>query len=462
MERTGKTRRILGTILLSLMLLPWSGCGKKNPATESSGQSARPPVLPRKNYDTAKLFNGIALKASVQASLGTNTALSSAAIPESYRLNLDLHVEWPKAAISISDLEKATPNLSTLLPSLPLMLTGIDPSPDYETLLAHKQNSLKANLIALQKLPYKDSLFDCQTILDLINPNSSRRALLVQAIMNVNADGSDGDRNLSIEKLSQTFQPQTNYRWAKKSDRTNSCLQSVEDQLITFQQSLGEGTLTGEQKLHLENVIASSKATILELKRWSFLVGAADPFIVLPSFMVGKAPGQPSIGDYAVVVADGTLYPAILGDLGPNSKIGEASLRICREIDSQSGEDRRPASRPEIVYLVFPGSAEKPLKEPNYQHWSERCHSLWKEFGGSDQAEWHEWTSLEKPWPTPTPTPTPTQTPTPTPSSPPSTPSFSPQGERPDGTNPALSLTNPFTSNMAPNASIFPSPKENR
>lgn len=460
MERTGKTRRILGTILLPLMLLPWAGCSKKNPATETSGQPERPPFLPRKNYDTAKLFNGIALKASVQTSLGTNTALSSAAIPESYRLNLDLHVEWPKAAVTVSDLEMATPALSAFIPSLPLMLTGISPSPDYAILLDHKQNSLKANLIALQKLPYKDSLFDCQTILELRNPISSRRALLVQAIMNVNADGSDGDRNLSIEKLSQTFQPQTNYRWPKKSDRTNSCLLSVEDQLAGLEQSLGEGTLTGEQRLHLEKQIASSKATILELKRWSFLVGAADPFIVLPSFMVGKAPGQPSIGDYAIVMADGIIYPAVLGDLGPNSKIGEASLRICREIDSQSGEERRPASRPEVVYLIFPGSAEKPLKAPDYEHWSERCHSLWKEFGGSDQAEWHEWTSLEKPWPTPTPSPTPTLTPEP--SLPTSAPSFSTQGEHPTGTNPAVSLTNPLTQDISSNASIFPSTIENR
>ena len=454
MEHAGGTRRILGflrLLLFSILLLLWTGCGKRNPPPITTQSPATPPVLPRKNYDTARLFNGIFLKGSVLTSKGTNTALSTVKLPESYRLNLELHVEWPSAAVTLDDLEKATPGLSSVLPSLPAMISGVTPSPDYAILLSHKEASLKANLTALQKLPYKDSLFDCQTILDLKNPISSRRALLVQAIMNVNADGSDGDRNLDIEKLSQTFQPQTNYRWPKKSEHPNSCLKTFEDQLAATSQKLDNEALTEEQKIHLEHEIASCKATILELKRWSFLVGTADPFIVLPSFMAGKKPGQPGMGDYAVILAGDKIYPAILGDLGPNSKIGEASLRICREIDGRSGEEHRPASSPGIVYLVFPGSAEKPFVAPDYQHWSDRCHSLWKEFGGSDQVEWHEWTSLEKPWPTPTPT------------NPAAFSTFLLQEGNTNGTNSALPpKTNSTSSDLIQNSSTFPSPSENR
>ena len=175
--------------------------------------------------------------------------------------------------------------------------------------------------------------------------------------------------------------------------------------------------------------------------------------------MVGKSAGQPAIGDYAIVICHGKLYPAILGDMGPGTKIGEASLRICRQIEPKSGADRRPVSRPEVTYLVFPGTAEKPFTSPNYQHWSERCRALWSEFGGSDTAEWHEWTSLEKPWPTPTPSPSPDATPLDS-----STATNPLQSQAPLGTNPAPSnttTTSTSTSNQ-PDASILPPTPTNR
>jgi hypothetical protein len=393
--------------LLGSLFFVVFGCSKKPSAKNETSI----PTLPRKYYDTARLFSGLFLKSSVVCTNSPRTALATIADTNSYQLDITLHVNWPQAATNSADLSAATPELPLILPNLDQLLKGTSPSPAYAELLRHKEHSLRANLATLQRLPYRDSLFDCQTILDLYNTNSSRAALLVQAIMNVNTDGSDGDRNLQIDKLSSTFQPQTNYRWEKTGTRPNPCLKQAETQLALSQAELGNGTLTPKEKTSLENEHASAQATVIELKRWSFLVGAADPFIVLPSFMVGKSPGQPSIGDYAVVITHGTLYPAILGDLGPNSKIGEASLRICREIDSKSGADRRPSSRPEVVYLVFPGTAEKPLTTPDYNHWSQRCHALWKEFGGSDSAPWHEWSSLERPWPTPTPLPPPSPTP---------------------------------------------------
>jgi hypothetical protein len=259
--------------------------------------------------------------------------------------------------------------------------------------------------------------------------------------MNVNTDGSDGDRNLEIEKLSSFYQPQTNYRWPKKGDRPNPCLKEAEERVTRVTSELSAPNLAPSERTRLDAELETAKATVVELKRWSFLVGGADPFIVLPSFMVGKSPGQPNIGDYAVVIFHGTLYPAILGDLGPNSKIGEASLRICREIDSKSGAEHRPASKPEVLYIIFPGSADKPSALPDYGRWSERCRSLWKEFGGSDSASWHDWSSLEKPWPTPSPEPA-------TPDSHNTTPS--------DGTNPAAQ---PPASSAVKGTSSLPSPE---
>lgn len=458
--QSSKTLGILGCMVgaFVLILVPL-GCSKKQTSKQALNQEighpTPAPVLPRKNYDTAKLFNGIALKSSVDCSNSQETALTAISDSNSYNMDINLHVRWPKAATTATDLQAATPEIIELLPELKSLLTNASPSPNFATLLYHKERSLRANLGQLQKLPYRDSLFDCQTILDLRHNATSRRALFIQAIMNVNTDGSDGDRNLPIDRLSSTFQPQTNYRWAKKSDHPNPCLRNEVSQLALAEAELASGTMAVSEKTSLEARREAAKATIAELKRWSFLAGTSDPFIVLPSFMVGKSTGQPEIGDYAVVIAKGTLYPAILGDLGPNSKIGEASLRICREILADSGADRRPVSRPEVVYIVFPGTAEKPFESPDYAHWSERCHQLWKEFGGSDTASWHEWSSLEKPWPTPTPTPTPTPLLTPLPTS-------SPSAETPlqtnssSGTNPPVSAG---TTNSGSSPSLLASPQ---
>lgn len=403
--------RLLGAVLvgaLGFLILPISGCGKKSSQEATAHSSPTPiPVLPRKNYDLSKLFSQILVKSSVSCGTSEQTALSVAANTNSYELDINLRVLWPKAATTSSDLAAATPELPLLLPELESLLAGVQPSPDFATLLGNKERSLRANLQLLQKLPYRDSLFDCQTILNLENRKTSRRALLVQAIMNVNTDGSDGDRNLDIDKLSTTYQPQTNYRWPKTGTHLNPCLRGFESRLALLDAEMSTGTMTPDVKTALSKERTYVKATIEELKHWDFLVGTADPFIVLPSFMVGKSAGQPAIGDYAIVICHGKLYPAILGDMGPGSKIGEASLRLCREIESKSGADRRPVSRPEVAYLVFPGTADHPFTAPDYRHWGQRCRALWKEFGGSDSAEWHEWTSLEKPWPTPTPSPSP-------------------------------------------------------
>jgi hypothetical protein len=407
-------------VAIAIAMVALAGCKKKGEQPEKNthpSPSQTPiPVLPRKNYDVSKLFNQLLLKSSLTCQQTEQTAIATAANTNSYKLDITLHVLWPKAATTIGDLAGATPELPLLLPEMESMLKGVQPSADFATLLANKERSLRSNLSMLQKLPYRDSLFDCQTILNLENGKTARRALLIQAIMNVNTDGSDGDRNLDIDKLSATYQPQTNYRWPKTGSRPNPCLREFESRLALLDAEIGNGTMTPEVKSTLERERSYVKATIEELKRWDFLVGTADPFIVLPSFMVGKSPGQPGIGDYAVVICRGKLYPAIIGDLGPGSKIGEASLRLCREIDPKSGADRRPVNRPEVTYLVFPGTAEKPFSNPDYRHWSERCHALWKEFGGIESADWHEWTSLEKPWPTPTPAPSPSPTPAPSPS----------------------------------------------
>jgi hypothetical protein len=157
-----------------------------------------------------------------------------------------------------------------------------------------------------------------------------------------------------------------------------------------------------------------------------------DPFIVLPKLAVGqKSPFSGATGDYCVVVHDGVLYPAIVGDVGPGYKMGESSLRICKEINKRSNAMNRPVSDLKVTYLVFPGTSEKPFGVPDLTKWHDRCAKFLDELGGT-HGELFTWADLTAPPPSPpTPTPQPPQT-TPTPATPsPATPAPSTTSPKP-------------------------------
>ena len=93
-----------------------------------------------------------------------------------------------------------------------------------------------------------------------------------------------------------------------------------------------------ERNRELKRSIDETNRVINELKTSSFLISEADPSIVVPSFMLSNDDNafSPSIGDYAAVIYGGKIYPAIVGDAGPSSKMGEASGRICKEINPRT------------------------------------------------------------------------------------------------------------------------------
>jgi len=99
------------------------------------------------------------------------------------------------------------------------------------------------------------------------------------------------------------------------------------------------------------------------------------------------------------------MYPAILGDAGPSYKVGEASLRLCREIGHTGTALARPVSGLEVTYLVFPGSADEKRSAPDLDRWHTRCAELLAEIGVTNSAALHHWENVVPPWPTPTPTP---------------------------------------------------------
>jgi hypothetical protein len=118
------------------------------------------------------------------------------------------------------------------------------------------------------------------------------------------------------------------------------------------------------------------------------------------------------VGDYAVVIHGGEIYPSIVGDGGPTFKVGEGSLRFARELNPKASSYSRPVSDLKVSYLVFPGSREAERGPPDFEKWRQRCHELLGEIGGlGDGYALHQWQdTLPKPTP---PAPVPAITPPP-------------------------------------------------
>jgi hypothetical protein len=205
---------------------------------------------------------------------------------------------------------------------------------------------------------------------------------------------------------------------AKKTPIPNPYLPAIEERLKRVEDEAAAKTTTPDRKRELRNSITQLRNEITTLKKFSFLIGATDPFIVIPGAFARVKDGA-KVGDYAVVVFSDRIYPAIVGDIGPNDKAGEASLRIAKEINAVSTAYSRPVSDLKVTYLIFPGTADTPFGPPDLDKIQVRCQSLVDEIGGSTKPL-HRWENIIPPVPTPTPTPTPSPTPTASPISTPS------------------------------------------
>jgi len=374
----------------------------------------RPPLITGK-LDTAKLFNGITLHSTVETIPGTDAATERAEA-DSYVLDLKLQARVPSPNKTIEELAKVSPQLPTLLPGLATMLQPNPVSPLYAQLYDTKVRMLRENLARLDVLLSRHNFFDCQTILQLQHPQTHRKALLLQADMDVDADGSDADRMPVGTGTPTNFKPSTSYRWPKKTPEPNPYLPATEDGLKRAEVEFALSTASPARKRDLRNVMAQLQAEIGTLKKYSFLIGAADPFIVVPgAFMHGSDPVKP--GDYALVIFGNSIYPALVGDVGPNDKVGEASLRIAKEINTLSTPYNRPVSDLKVTYLIFPETADKPFGPPDLEKLEARCETLVKEIGGAS-VPLHHWENIIPPSPTPGPVQSPLASPSATASSP--------------------------------------------
>lgn len=374
------------------------------------------PVIDRKRLDVAELFSGIAVVSKIEPVRSGETASQDRTQRDSLQLQLTLRADVPAPSRTLAQISRNDPTLPTTLPGLDALLATAKASPAFEQLYALKLDSLKTHLSRLDTLLDRHNFYDCETILELQNPATGRRGIFLQGDMDVNTDGSDGDRNFVVEPGSAFFQPQTSYRWKRLTNRPNQFLDPTKAKLAYNRAELAAGKAAPERQTVLRAAIERDTAIIYELERYSFLVAGADPYIVLPSFMVrdAKGPFAPSIGDYAAVVYDGVVYPAILGDVGPSFKFGEAAIRLCQQLNPRSTANSRPVSNLKVTYLVFPGSKEAQASQPDLAKWRARCAELFADLG-LKPASIYDWPNIVPPWPTPTPVPTPMQTPAPAP-----------------------------------------------
>jgi Fungal chitosanase of glycosyl hydrolase group 75 len=447
----------LFALVTSLLL---SGCpgprfSNVNPQTPTPTPSPTPSptptplpetYVPYSHKEVAKLFNGFEIHSKVDTDTGAPAWLERKA-PESYVLDLDVRVRVPQAAQTIEQIAQVDGQLPTLLPGLVSLLDASRVSNFYHGLYQLKVDSLSRTLNRLDQLLSRHNFFDCNTILELTDPKTSRKALLIQSDMDVNADGSDADRSSDVDGSTSNFQPYTSYRWPKRSDKPSQFIPEREQKLKQAETEFDQKSTTPERKKALKEQIEELNREISDLKRFSFLISKADPFVVLPGFMLrqGNHPFLPKFGDYVVVIYGGKLYPAIIGDAGPSYKVGEASLRLATQIDPKANAYNRPSSDLNITYLVFPGSAESQPGPPDLPKMHDRCAELLNEIGGYTGELW-EWQDILA-----TPTPSPSLSPTGTPT-PPTTPGTSPSASPIASTTPSA-WPSPTISPSSPSAS---------
>lgn len=360
---------------------------------------AAAPVMPQgKVTDVRKLSSDIQFETEVIFSQG-ETALSERVLGDSYTASYQLKLRLPKAAVGMDEIEKGTPKLSAILPGLTAMLPKAKVSPWYVTLYKNKSERIRKDANALNELLTKHNVFDCNTILHL-RSESGKKIFFMQAEMDVVSDGSDGDRLAVMPDSivnSSYYQPYTSYGWPKRTKTPNPMIAGWEKRIEAGTKELKDPATTAERKKWLVDRIAMLKRGISDLKARSYLIAEYDPFIVIPvNLLTDRSdPFSPRIGDYAVVIHGGKVYPCIVGDGGPTFKVGEASLRMAKEINPRAGSYSRPVSDLSVSYVVFPGSREEKAGPPDYEKWRQKCHELLKEIGGLGNGyELHQWTDL--------------------------------------------------------------------
>jgi hypothetical protein len=343
-----------------------------------------PPSIPLKKIDTTKLFQGAKVKTTLIASEGDSATLERQD-ESAYEVNVTVNVRVPSTGTDLERLTRVNPQLPEALPALSSLLADASVPPHFGDLYRRKVANLSSKLSRLDDLLSRHNFFDTETLLELQHPETGRRALLLQADMDVDTDGSDGDRVPTIEGTSATFQPFTSYRWPKRTKLPNPFLEPWKKKLKDAETALAAAKSSPQKAKDLGETVQTLRQEVSDLGKASFLVGTNDPYVVLPLPLVSsRNPLKPlaAVGDFCVVIHGKRMFPAIVGDAGPSIKTGEASLRLCKEINQASASNARAENDLKVTYLVFPGTATSPKAPPHPGEWWTNCHILLNELGG--------------------------------------------------------------------------------
>ena len=301
---------------------------------------APPPPLPsafvpRKEVDITTLYNGISIQTKLDAQEGTYASIERKD-QNSYTVEFQLKIHIPKANNTIAELGRVNPELPKMLPGLDAMLQSGKISGFYHKLYEKKTALVQQNLTRLNKLLDKHNFFDCETILELTHPQTSRKALLIQSEMDVVADGSDGDRMPTMSSdiySSDYYQPFTSYEWAKRTNTANPLTAKYQARYDSVSKEYKQKGLSKERNAELKDELQELDSRIRALKGRSSLIAEKDPFIVISLLFKDYPrvlPHAPAMGDYAAVIHGKQILPAICGDYRPAMKMGEASLMIAK------------------------------------------------------------------------------------------------------------------------------------
>ena len=375
-----------------------------------------PPALPEKveigNFEHINsMARGINIHSHVNFSKGS-IASADRKKKNAFQVRVSLELLTPHAATG-KELLTANPKLPKALKAFDELMKNAKVSPWFHALYLHKQNRVRKNAATLSRILDRHNYYDTDTILEITAPNTKRKALWIQADMDVVSDGSDGDRLPEMPakiKESEFYQPSTSYKWRKRTKTPNPLLEGWQARLQRYKEAKDQ------------EGIKRAERVIGDLKLFSFLLAEYDSFIVVP-LTVNEGSHKsfrPVAGDYAVVIVGNKLYPAIVGDFGPRYKTGEASLRLCREINSKATVNNRPVSDLGVSYIIFPGTKDEVNGPIDYNRLNARCRELINDIGGmGKEAQFIEMKDLlpqpapkeeekkEQPPPAATPAPTP-------------------------------------------------------
>ena len=339
-----------------------------------------------KSIDTVRLWNGIDSNSLMNVIQG-GIASEERTDRKSYTFDFNVNVRVPFPVKDSQGIFSINPNLSKIVPELGDMIKTGKVSGFYHKLYDLKAKRLQQFLTRLNAIPDRHNFYDCETILELVNPRTKRKILFIQSDMDVVSDGSDGDRMPEYDQYiaeSTNYQPFTSYGWKKQSVRPNPLLKRWEKKLDEEVKKIEQGKLSSSRVKVSKQNIETLKREIADMKSRSFLIARADPFIVIPSWMrmyANQNEFSPSVGDYVAIIFEDRILPAIIGDTGPTWKLGEASLRVAKELNSNATSYKRPVSDLKVSYLIFPESADSP-SAPDLDKWFDKVQLLLGEVGG--------------------------------------------------------------------------------